>query len=100
MLVHCKSGADRAGLMNALYLHLKEDVPVGRAKRRLSLRYGHSRRSRRGVLDLFFHHYVEDNRRKPMAFLDWVEKVYDPAELTRAFQSGTGRPGLARIWQG
>jgi protein tyrosine/serine phosphatase len=100
MLIHCKSGADRAGLMSALYLHLKEDVPVARAKRQLSLRYGHSRLSRSGVLDLFFDHYVEDNRRKPMAFLDWVEKVYDPAELTRAFQRGTGRSGLGRIWQG
>ena len=92
MLIHCKSGADRAGLMSALYLHLKEDVPMARAKRQLSLRYGHSRLGASGVLDLFFDHYVEDNRRRPMAFLDWVEKVYDPEELTRAFQRRAARP--------
>ena len=92
MLIHCKSGADRAGLMSALYLHLKEDVPMTRAKRQLSLRYGHSRLGASGVLDLFFDHYVEDNRRRPMAFLDWVDKVYDPEELTRAFQRRAARP--------
>src|SRR5262245_29360550 len=56
MLIHCKSGADRAGLMSTLYLHLKENVPMVRAKRQLSLRYGHSRFGRSGVLDLFFDH--------------------------------------------
>jgi len=101
ILIHCKSGADRAGLMSALYLHLKEDVPMARAKRQLSPRYGHSRLGRSGVLDLFFDHYVEDNRRRPMAFLDWVENVYDPEELTRAFQRGAARAGrLGRIWRG
>jgi protein tyrosine/serine phosphatase len=97
ILIHCKSGADRAGLMSALYLHLKEDVPMARAQRQLSLRYGHSRLGRSGILDLFFDHYVEDNRRKPKAFLDWVENVYDPEELTRAFQRSAAR--LGRIWQ-
>jgi len=64
-----------------------------RAKRQLSLRSGHSRFGRSGVLDLFFDHYVEVNRKGPMAFLDWVDKVYDPEELTRAFSwcSSAGR---------
>jgi protein tyrosine/serine phosphatase len=38
MLIHRKSGADRAGLMSALYLDLKEGVPMAQAKRQLSLR--------------------------------------------------------------
>ena len=92
MLIHCKSGADRAGLMSVLYLHLKEGVPMAQPKRQVSLRYGHSRLGRSGVLDLFFDHYVEDNRKWPMAFLDWVENVYDPEELTRAFQRRAARP--------
>jgi len=101
MLIHCKSGADRAGLMSALYLHLKEGVPIERAKRQLSLRYGHSRFGRSGVLDLFFDRYVENNRRTPMAFLDWVEKVYDPEELTRAFQCRRAWPArLGRTREG
>jgi len=40
-----------------------------------SLRSGHSRFGRSGVLDLFFDHYVEVNRKRPMAFLDWVDKA-------------------------
>jgi hypothetical protein len=61
--------------MSALYLHLKEGVPLARAKQQLSLRHGHSRLSRSGVLDLFFDRCIEDNRRRPMPFLDWVEEV-------------------------
>ena len=33
MLMHCKSGADRAGLMSVLYRHLHEGVPIEEAKR-------------------------------------------------------------------
>jgi protein tyrosine/serine phosphatase len=75
MLIHCKSSADRAGLMSTPYPHLKEYMPMVRAKRQLSLRSGHSRFGRSGVLDLFFDHYVEVNRKRPMAFLDWVDKA-------------------------
>jgi hypothetical protein len=72
-----------------------------RAKRLLSLRYGHSRFGRSGVLDLFFDHYVEVNRNRPMAFLDWVDKVYDPEKLTRTFQRGAARTEhLGRTSQG
>jgi hypothetical protein len=77
-------------------LHLKEGVPLERAKRQLSLRYGHSRFGRSGVLDLFFDRYIEDNRRTPVAFLDWVETVYDPEELTRAFQCRGAGPARTR----
>jgi protein tyrosine phosphatase (PTP) superfamily phosphohydrolase (DUF442 family) len=86
MLLHCKSGADRAGLMSVLYRFLKEEVPLVQAKQELSLRYGHSRLRRAGILDHFFERYIDDNRRRPMPFLDWVDKVYDPEELLRSFR--------------
>ena len=41
MVMHCKSGADRAGLMSALYLILNQDVSVDKAKNQLSLKYLH-----------------------------------------------------------
>jgi len=87
MLLHCKSGADRAGLMSVLYLHLKEGVPVEEAKEQLSLRYGHFRQADTGVLDRVFDSYLEYNARQPIAFLDWVDTVYDPIELKRSFRS-------------
>ena len=87
MLMHCKSGADRAGLMSVLYRHLKEGVPLEEAKEQLSLRYGHIRQADTGVLDRVFDSYLEYNARQPIAFFDWVDNVYDPAELKRSFRS-------------
>jgi len=85
--MHCKSGADRAGLMSVLYRFLVEAEPLVAAKRELSLRYGHFRQGDTGILDYFFERYIEDNRRCPMPFFEWVDKVYDPAELKRSFQA-------------
>jgi protein tyrosine phosphatase (PTP) superfamily phosphohydrolase (DUF442 family) len=87
ILMHCKSGADRVGLMSALYRFLKEGVPIEEARRELSLRYGHIRQADTGVLDRFFEKYLEDNRRQPMPFLDWVDTVYDADALKREFRA-------------
>ncbi len=87
MLMHCKSGSDRAGLMSVLYRHLRQDVPMEIAIKQLSLRYGHIRQADTGVLDAFFERYLSDTKLRPMAFFDWVETVYDPDELKRTFQA-------------
>jgi protein tyrosine phosphatase (PTP) superfamily phosphohydrolase (DUF442 family) len=106
MLLHCKSGADRAGLMSVLYRFLKEGVPIEQAKQQLSLRYGHFRRTETGILDYFFERYLEDNRRRPMPFLAWVDSVYDPEEVHRSFRDRRSRRRLAEpldretIWLG
>lgn len=85
MLMHCKSGADRAGLMSVLYAHLKQGQPIAEAKQQLSWRYGHFRQADTGVLDAFFERYLADTAAKPMSFFEWVETVYDPDELKRTF---------------
>lgn len=87
ILMHCKSGADRAGLMSALYLHSRCGVPIGEAKRQLSIRYGHIRYADTGVLDHFFDQYLEYAAREPIEFFDWVATVYDPDEVSRSFQA-------------
>lgn len=91
MLMHCKSGADRAGLMAVLYLHLQEGQPIEQAMSQLSWRFGHVRNADTGILDAFFDSYVACNRASPVPFLDWVETQYDPAALKRTFlASGWG----------
>ncbi|MFT3809330.1 MAG: sulfur transferase domain-containing protein [Micropepsaceae bacterium] len=85
-LMHCKSGADRAGLMSALYLHFRKGLPVAEAKRQLSLRYGHVRQAKTGILDFFLQSYLDFNARTPMAFEDWVRDVYDREAVTKAFR--------------
>jgi protein tyrosine/serine phosphatase len=93
-LLHCKSGADRAGLTSVLYRHLKEGVPLAEAKNELSLRYGHIRQADTGVLDYFFERYLTDNERRPMPFFEWVETVYDADEVKRAFEA----EGWSKRW--
>lgn len=87
VLLHCKSGADRAGLMSVLLLHLHHGVPIIEAKKQLSLRYGHFRSADTGVLDYVFDRYLADNEKSPIAFWDWVETVYDADEVNRSFRA-------------
>ncbi len=58
LMIHCKSGADRAGFLSALYLIVVEGVPVREARRQLTLRHLHIRASRTGVLDSVFDTYL------------------------------------------
>jgi protein tyrosine/serine phosphatase len=88
ILMHCKSGADRAGLGSALYLILHEGRPVEQAAAQLSARYGHFRQADTGIIDAFFRRYVEDARTRPMPFLQWVDTVYDPKLLEQQFKAG------------
>ena len=84
-LMHCKSGADRAGLAAGLFVMLQGGT-TREALQQLSLRFGHIRQARTGILDAFFHHYArEAEGRKP--FLDWVREDYDEAALRRDFHA-------------
>lgn len=84
-LIHCKSGADRAGLAAGLFV-LFHGGTARQALQQLSLRFGHIRQARTGILDAFFHHYARvAEGRKP--FLDWVREDYDEAALRRDFHA-------------
>lgn len=87
ILMHCKSGADRAGLMSVLFLHFREGEPIERARHQLSLKYGHIAQAETGVLDYFFERYLADNAAHAMPFMEWVETVYDPDEVKRTFRA-------------
>lgn len=86
VLVHCKSGADRAGMFAALFLLMHEKRPLAEAMAQLSLRYGHFRFAKTGILDAFFAMYVRDGAAKGKPFLDWVREDYDPARLAASFR--------------
>jgi len=87
MLMHCKSGADRVGLMSVLFLHLHHNLPIEDALRQLSLKYGHIKQADTGILDHFFETYLEYNRHTPIEFFNWVDTVYDPAEVHKTFHA-------------
>ena len=85
-LMHCKSGADRAGLAAGLAI-LLEGGTANDALKQLSLRYGHFPRSRTGILDAFFLHYKSEAEGS-LSFLDWLKNDYDETVLKRDFVAG------------
>ena len=85
-LMHCKSGADRAGLASGLAI-MFEGGTAAEALRQLSWRFGHWRRARTGVLDAFFLRYAAEAEGR-LPFMDWVRTEYDEAALKRDFVAG------------
>lgn len=89
-LMHCKSGADRAGLMAVLYMMLRQGADLDTAMRQLSLRYLHVEAGKTGVLDAVFKTYRAFRERSPKAFLDWVAEDYDRLAVKAAFMESFG----------
>ena len=87
VLIHCKSGADRAGIMCSLYMltHGKKNPAI--AKKQLSWKFLHIKWAKPGVLDAFVEEYSLDYKKNMIKFMDWVEKEYDPIKLENNFRS-------------
>ncbi len=81
--MHCKSGADRAGLASGLAI-LFTGGTSAQALAQLSWRFGHWKQARTGVLDAFFHRYAAEAEGRT-SFLRWVEREYDETALKRDF---------------
>lgn len=86
LLLHCKSGADRSGFAAGLYLLLSGEGDIAAAKAQLSWRYLHFRGAKTGMLYEFFCQYERAYQHQPLSLMDWVERYYDPEELTRSFE--------------
>jgi uncharacterized protein (TIGR01244 family) len=87
ILIHCKSGADRAGLMSVMVRHVHQGVPIEEARQQLSFKFGHIRQAETGVLGHVFETYLADNAEMPTPFWEWVETRYDPEAVNRSFRS-------------
>ncbi|PJE32028.1 Tyrosine phosphatase family protein [Pseudooceanicola antarcticus] len=86
-VMHCKSGADRAGFAAALYLLCIEGRPVEEARKMLSLKYIHIRQSKTGVLDYTLDQYAQRNARSPIGFEAWLKTEYDPEQIMAGFKA-------------
>ncbi len=85
ILMHCKSGADRAGMMSTLYkmFVLKQDFQQANS---LKWYYGHLAFWSTGVLDLFFTHWVNYQKENPqVSFEEWIANVYDKEAIEKSF---------------
>lgn len=72
-LVHCKSGADRAGFVAVLYRHFRLGEPIEDSLSELTFRYGHFSKAKTGVLDLFFLTYLAE-RKRGQTLMSWAEQ--------------------------
>jgi protein tyrosine/serine phosphatase len=88
MLIHCKSGSDRAGFVSALYLLLRTEAAPETARAQLSWRYLHLRRGGTGVLGYMNEAYAAERARSGIGFRDWLRAGYDPEALMAAFKGG------------
>jgi protein tyrosine/serine phosphatase len=89
VLIHCKSGADRAGVMSVLYRHFQLGEPIRDALSELHWTRGHAKVGLTGVLDYFFELYLTEGEAKGLGLLEWVRQPdYDPAAINAAFRAG------------
>lgn len=86
VLLHCKSGADRAGFAAALYLLLSGKGTIDQARAHLSWRYLHFKGAKTGRLDAFFEAYQQAFEQRGVPFLTWVQQDYNPDDINRNFK--------------
>lgn len=87
-LMHCKSGADRAGIMSVFYRHFHLGHPIREAMTELGLRTLHMKQGKTGVLDYVFERYLEEAEPKGVSFIDWVQSdAYDRKRIKEDFHA-------------
>ncbi|WP_341368704.1 tyrosine-protein phosphatase [Yoonia sp. BS5-3] len=96
-LMHCKSGADRTGLAAALYVMLYENAPLDVAKKQLSFRYLHIKKTSTGILDHFLECYAARAAQSPITIDAWIKTEYDADTLTESFAA---KQAALKPWQG
>lgn len=86
-LLHCKSGADRAGLVSALYLLHVTGAPLSEARKQLHWRFMHLKSTKTGILDHLLDCYEDDMKRHgDMPIREWFETHYDQKAISASFK--------------
>ncbi|WP_158971065.1 phosphatase domain-containing putative toxin [Chachezhania sediminis] len=86
-VMHCKSGADRAGFASAVYLLTMLDRPVTEAKKMLAPKYFHMPFGPVAILDYILDVYAARVARGPIPFRQWVEQEYDGPAIGTAYRN-------------
>ena len=84
-VMHCKSGADRAGFAAAIYLFVIEGRQLAEARKMLSAKYIHFKWTKTGILDYIFDLYAARNERSAISFEDWIATEYDYIAVQEEF---------------
>lgn len=86
-VMHCKSGADRAGFAAAVYLMVIEGRPVSEARRMLGVKYIHLKWSKTGVLDYILDRYEQSHQATGITFETWLETEYQHDAMQRDYEA-------------
>ncbi len=98
-LMHCKSGADRAGIMSVFYMHFRKGKTIREAMDQLHLRYLHVKAGKTGVLDYTFERYLAEGEPAGLSFVEWVESpAYDPDAIKADFRARWWGNMLTERW--
>jgi protein tyrosine/serine phosphatase len=85
-LLHCKSGADRAGVMSVFYLYCIEGVPLEVARQQLSNKYLHVSAGKTGILGFFWDEFARAHAATGVDFWTWLDRDYDRDDLKARFK--------------
>jgi protein tyrosine phosphatase (PTP) superfamily phosphohydrolase (DUF442 family) len=87
--IHCKAGADRAGIYSTLYQYFRKHIPIGETNQLKLWPFGHIRHSNAGKIDFYLEQFLAYQREHPEAeFLDWAERIADREKINAAFKPG------------
>src|SRR6056297_4177548 len=86
-VMHCKSGADRAGFAAAIYLMVIEGRPMTEARRMLGIKYIHFKWTRTGVLDFILDRFEARHAETGIGFEDWIATEYDHEAIQAAYHA-------------
>lgn len=86
-VMHCKSGADRAGFAAAIYLMVIEGRPLSEARRMLGVKYIHFKWTRTGVLDFILDSFEARHAETGIGFEEWIATEYDHEAIQAAYHA-------------
>lgn len=96
LIFHCKSGADRTGLMGAVYKLVFEDATVDEARKQLGLRYIHLKQTATGIQDYILDVYEARLNLNQIGFEDWIRREYVGKQLQKGFDEKIKPAQLAK----
>jgi protein tyrosine/serine phosphatase len=89
ILLHCKAGADRVGIISTLYQYFMENLSMEASIRELRFwPYGHIRYAKAGKMDFFFDEFIKYKNTHPdqkIELEEWSENIMDKEDLEKRF---------------
>lgn len=97
MVFHCKSGADRAGFVAAMYQMVFEGVPVAEARKQLGLKYIHLEFTKTGVQGYILDTYAARQAHSDISFEDWIRSEYTSRTMQQGYDARRPPAATARV---